>query len=55
MEIQLTRVLLSEGQVIEQTSESIEKVIENVNKQRKWIHSQHIDELLEFFEELGKY
>lgn len=51
----MTRILLSEGQIIDQKIESIEKVIENVNKQREWLHAQNIDELLAFFEKLGKY
>lgn len=51
----MTKILLSEGQITDQEIESIEKIIENVNKQREWLHSQHIDELLEFFEKLGKY
>ena len=55
MGIQLTRILLSEGQIVDQKIESIEKIIENVNKQREWLHSQDIDELLEFFAILGKY
>jgi hypothetical protein len=53
--IRLTKVLLSEGQIIDQEIESIEKIIENVKKQREWLHSQIIDDLLDFFEKLGKY
>ena len=55
MEIQLTRTLLSEGQIVDQEIESIEKIIENVNKQREWLHSQNIDELLEFFAKLASF
>ena len=55
MGIRLTKVLLSEGQIIDQEIESIEKIIENVKKQREWLHSQIIDDLLDFFEKLGKY
>lgn len=55
MGTQLTRVLLSEGKIIDQEIESIAKVIENVNKQREWLHTQNIEELLEFFEKLGRY
>ena len=40
---------------MDQEVQSIEKIIENVNKKREWLHSQHIDDLLEFFEKLGKY
>ena len=55
MGIQLTRILLSKGEIVNQEIESIEEIIENVNKQREWLHSQNIDELLEFFAKLGKY
>ena len=55
MGIQLTRILLSKGEIVNQEIESIEEIIENVNKQREWLHLQDIDELLEFFEKLGKY
>lgn len=53
--IQLIKILLSNGERLEQDAESIQKVIDNVNSQRRWLHSQHSDDLLEFFDKLGKY
>ena len=55
MGIQLTKILLSEGKLLSQETESIQKIIDNVSKQRQWLHSQNIDDLLEFIDKLGKY
>ena len=55
MEIQLTKILLSEGRISDKETESVQNIIDNVNKQRQWIHSVNIDDLLEFFEKLGRY
>ena len=55
MEIQLTKILLSEGKLLDKETESIQNIIDNVNNQRQWIHSQNVDDLLEFFDKLGKY
>jgi len=51
----LAKILLSEGKVSNQEIESIQKIIDNVNKQRQWLHSQQIDDLLEFFDKLGQH
>ena len=50
MEIQLTKILLSKGKLLDKETESIQNSIDNVNNQRQWIHSQNIDDLLEFFD-----
>lgn len=55
MEIQLTKILLSEGRILNQETKSIQKIVDNVNNQRQWLHSQHIDDLLEFIDKLGQY
>ena len=51
----MAKILLSECKVTDQETESIQKIIDNVNKQRQWLHSQQIDDLLEFFDKLGRY
>jgi hypothetical protein len=55
VEIQLTKILLSKGKLLDKETESIQNSIDNVNNQRQWIHSQNIDDLLEFFDKLGRY
>jgi hypothetical protein len=55
VEIQLTKILLSKGKLLDKETKSIQNSIDNVNNQRQWIHSQNIDDLLEFFDKLGKY
>ena len=51
----MTKILLSEGKISDKETESIQNSIDNVNNQRQWIHSQNIDDLLEFFDKLGRY
>ena len=51
----MTKILLSEGRISDKETESVQNIIDNVNKQRQWIHSVNIDDLLEFFEKLGRY
>ena len=51
----MTKILLSEGKLLDKETESIQDIIDNVNNQRQWIHSQNIDDLLEFFDKLGRY
>jgi len=51
----LTKILLSEGKLLEKETESIQKIIDNVNNQRQWLHEQNVDDLLEFFDKLGKH
>ena len=51
----MTKILLSKGKLLDKETESIQNSIDNVNNQRQWIHSQNIDDLLEFFEKLGRY
>jgi len=51
----LTKILLSKGKLLDKETESIQNSIDNVNNQRQWIHSQNIDDLLEFFDKLGRY
>ena len=51
----MTKILLSKGKLLDKETESIQNSIDNVNNQRQWIHSQNIDDLLEFFDKLGKY
>ena len=51
----MTKILLSEGRISDKETESVQNIIDNVNKQRQWIHSLNIDDLLEFFEKLGRY
>ena len=51
----MTKILLSEGKISDKETESVQNIIDNVNKQRQWIHSLNIDDLLEFFEKLGRY
>jgi hypothetical protein len=38
-----------------QETESVQKIIDNITKQRQWLHSQQIDDLLEFFDKLGHF
>ncbi len=38
-----------------QETESVQKIIDNITKQRRWLHSQQIDDLLEFFDKLGHF
>ena len=51
----MTKILLSKGKLLDKETESIQNSIDNVNNQRQWIHSQNIDDLLEFFDKLGRY
>ena len=51
----MTKILLSEGRILNQETKSIQKIVDNVNNQRQWLHSQHIDDLLEFIDKLGQY
>jgi len=51
----LTKILLSDGKLLDKETKSIQNIIDNVNNQRQWIHSQNIDDLLEFFDKLGRY
>ena len=46
MEIQLSKILLSKGKLLDLETESIQNTIDNVNSQRDWIHSQNIEDLL---------
>ena len=51
----MTKILLSKGKLLDKETKSIQDIIDNVNNQRQWIHSQNIDDLLEFFDKLGRY
>ena len=51
----MTKILLSKGKLLDKETESIQNSIDNVNNQRQWIHSQNINDLLEFFDKLGRY
>ena len=51
----MTKILLSKGKLLDKETKSIQNSIDNVNNQRQWIHSQNIDDLLEFFDKLGRY
>ena len=53
--IQLARILFSNGNIVDEETESVQRSIDNVNNQRKWLHEQKTDKLLEFFEKLGHY
>ena len=51
----MSKILLSKGKLLDLETESIQNTIDNVNSQRDWIHSQNIEDLLEFFDKLGKF
>ena len=51
----MTKILLSDGKLLDKETKSVQNIIDNVNNQRQWIHSQNIDDLLEFFDKLGRY
>ena len=51
----MSKILLSKGKLLDLEAESIQNSIDNVNSQRDWIHSQNIEDLLEFFDKLGKF
>jgi hypothetical protein len=53
--IQLAKILFSEGKVSQKEVNSVEECINRINNQREWIHEQNVDDLLEFFEEVGKF
>lgn len=51
----MAKILFSECKVMNQETESVQKIIDNITKQRQWLHSQQIDDLLEFFDKLGHF
>lgn len=51
----MAKILFSECKVMNQETESVQKIIDNITKQRRWLHSQQIDDLLEFFDKLGHF
>ena len=53
--IQLTKILISGGEVINKDFDTIKNSLLKVNQSREWIHSQKVDDLLDFFNELGNY
>jgi hypothetical protein len=53
--IQLTKIIISGGKTINSNSDSVENSIQQVNQLREWLHAQKVDDLLDFFNELGNY
>jgi len=53
--IQLAKLLISDGKLINSESNSIENSVECAKKCREWLHEQKIDDILEFVDLVGQH
>ena len=54
MEILLTKLLISNGELVNSETDSIKESIEFIKTSRKWLHNQKIDDILEYVDVVGK-
>ena len=54
MEILLTKLLISNGELVNSETGSIGESIELIKTSRKWLHEQKIDDILEYVDVVGK-
>ena len=47
--------ILSDGILHESSSDDLESLIVNLKSKQEWLHSQKIDDLLDYFDSLGNY
>ena len=47
--------ILSDGIVHENLEDDLESLIINLKSKKEWLHSQKIDDLLDYFDSLGNY
>ena len=47
--------IISNGILHEKSEENLESLIVNLKSKKEWLHSQKIDELLDYFDALGNY
>ena len=47
--------ILSDGTIHENLEEDLESLIINLKSKKEWLHSQKVDDLLDYFDSLGNY
>ena len=50
----MTKLLISNGELVNSETDSIEESIELIKTSRKWLHEQKIDDILEYVDVVGK-
>ena len=53
--IQLTKLLISKGEFVNSEVTTIEESVKVIKNSREWLHSQKIDDILEYVEMIGKH
>ena len=53
--IQLTKLLISKGEFVNSEVTTIEESVKAIQNSREWLHSQKIDDILEYVEMIGKH
>ncbi len=53
--IQLTKLLISKGEFVNSEITTIEESVKTIQNSREWLHSQKIDDILEYVEMIGKH
>ena len=53
--IQLTKLLISKGEFVNSEVTTIEESVKVIQNSREWLHSQKIDDILEYVEMIGKH
>ena len=53
--IQLTKLLISKGEFVNSEVTTIEESVKAIQNSREWLHSQKIDDVLEYVEIIGKH
>ena len=53
--IQLTKLLISKGEFVNSDVTTIEESVKVIQNSREWLHSQKIDDILEYVEMIGKH
>ena len=53
--IQLTKLLISKGEFVNSEVTTIEESVKAIQNSREWLHSQKIDDILEYVEIVGKH
>ena len=54
MEILLTKLLISNGELVNSEITSVEESIKSIKTSREWLHLQKIDDVLDYVDMVGK-